>query len=465
MSIRIDGVPAVKPELDPGFIPAVLWNKQYRDAVAVNGNGQPIIIALRRNATVVTTFATTIFPHNAEFRDLNIKYIERIIKNLLWFKGGYQVTIAGCSALADDIRDIYSPEGARAFDYEFMGEKIYGHTFEVVACELEDAPKSNEIAVKLGGNMDGCRIGFDLGGSDRKCAAVIDGNVVHSEEVKWDPYFEKNPEYHKAGIMDSLQRAASKMPRVDAIGGSAAGVYVNNQPRIASLFRGIDPADWAEHVTPMFTNIQQAYDVPMIIANDGDVTALAGAISMKCNGVLGIAMGTSQAVGYVNLDGNITDWLSELAFSPVDYREDAPADEWSGDIGCGVQYFSQQAIARLVPLAGIELAPDMPFPEQLVEVQQLMAEGDERAAKIYRTIGVYFGYSIAHYAESYDIRNLLILGRVTSGRGGDLIMAIAKQVLTEEFPDLAATINFRVPDEKFKRHGQAVIAASLPAIK
>jgi len=93
-----------------------------------------------------------------------------------------------------------------------------------------------------------------------------------------------------------------------------------------------------------------------------------------------------------------------------------------------------------------------------------MADGDEDAAKIYRTIGVYFGYAIAQYAEFYDIRLLLALGRVTSGKGGDLILEIAQDVLNEEFPELAKDIEFRTPDENFKRHGQAVIAASLPSI-
>lgn len=55
------------------------------------------------------------------------------------------------------------------------------------------------------------------------------GKAVHSEEVAWDPYFQKDPEYHFDGINDSLKRAAEKMPRVDAIGGSAAGVYVNTR--------------------------------------------------------------------------------------------------------------------------------------------------------------------------------------------------------------------------------------------
>jgi predicted NBD/HSP70 family sugar kinase len=203
----------------------------------------------------------------------------------------------------------------------------------------------------------------------------------------------------------------------------------------------------------------------MIVANDGEVTALAGAMSMESNGVLGLSMGTSQAIGYVNLNGNITDWLNELAFAPVDYRDDAPADEWSGDIGCGAQYFSQQAVARLAPAAGLEYPSDMPFPKRLEAVQALMADGDERAAKIYRTIGTCFGYAIAHYADFYEIKNLLILGRVSSGKGGEIIIEEAKKVLAAEFPELADSITFRIPDEKFKRHGQAVIAASLPAIK
>ena len=240
---------------------------------------------------------------------------------------------------------------------------------------------------------------------------------------------------------------------------------MNNQPRLASLFRGISKEDFAKYIVSIFDEIQEEYKVPVIVANDGEVTALAGAMSMNSNGVLGLSMGTSEAVGYVNLQGNITDWLNELAFAPIDYRDNAPVDEWSGDIGCGAQYFSQQAVARLAPFAGLNFPAEMKFPERLVKVQELMAQNDQRAAAIYRSIGVCFGYAIAHYADFYEIKNLLILGRVTSGQGGEIILDEARKVLEAEFPELAANITFRTPDEKFKRHGQAVIAASLPEIK
>ncbi len=454
----------VRPEIDPEFVPAVLWNRAYLAEVAKCTAKQDIVIALRRSNGTVSTFPTTIFPHEGEYVAANIKYVERLVKFLLWMKGGYEVTIAGCEALANDLAKIYSEDGARAFDYNIMGQVIYGKPFAIKSCTLADAPKSNEIQVKLGGHLDGCRIGFDLGGSDRKCAAAIDGKVVHTEEVEWNPYFEKDPEYHRQGIRDSIRRAAAKLPRVDAIGGSAAGVYVNSQPRLASLFRGISKEDFSKYIVGIFDEIQKEYNVPLIVANDGEVTALAGAMSMNSTGVLGLSMGTSEAVGYVNLEGNITDWLNELAFAPIDYRENGPVDEWSGDEGCGAQYFSQQGVARLAPFAGLNFPSEMKFPERLVKVQELMKAGDERAAKIYRTIGICFGYAIAHYAEFYDIRNLLILGRVTSGDGGQIILDEAHKVLEIEFPELAKSITFRTPDEKFKRHGQAVIAASLPEL-
>ncbi len=461
----IHATPAFRPELDTDYVPAVLWNREYQRMVRESGRGIELAIALYRPNGTVSTLKTTVFPHRGDLAELNVKYVERLIKFLLWMKGGYKVSIAGCDELATDISEIYSRSGIRAFDYKIMGERIYGHPFQIVPVPASAIPDQREISMKLGGHLDGCRVGFDLGGSDRKCAATINGEVIYSEEVAWDPYFQKDPEYHRAGIIDSLQRAAQKLPHVDAIGGSAAGVYVDNQPRISSLFRGVPEEEFKKAVVPMFHEISKIYDVPFIVANDGEVTALAGAMSMESTGVIGISMGTSVAAGYVNLNGNITDWLNELAFTPVDYRDNAPVDEWSGDTGCGVQYFCQQGVARLAKTAGIDFPPGTPMPKQLEQVQALMQAKDPRAAAIYRTIGVCFGYAIAHYAEFYDIRNLLILGRVSSGEGGEVIISETKKVLETEFPELARQINIRVPDEKFKRHGQAVIAASLPEIE
>ena len=370
--------------------------------------------------------------------------------------------IAGDAAIAEEMNKIYNlKNGSRKFDSEVMGN-IYYHPVEFVSCKYEEAPEEKNPSQPLGRHLNGNRIGFDLGGSDRKCAATVNGEVVFSEEVPWSPYFEKDTAYHRDGINDTLKRAADALGgKVDAIGGSTAGVIVQNRVRISSLFRGVPKDQFEAKVSNIFMDIAKEWNVPFEVVNDGEVTALAGSIQLNSNSVLGVSLGTSMAGGYVNPDGNITDWLNEVAFAPIDYQDNGPADEWSGDIGCGVQYFSQQGVARLAPKAGITFPDAMPFPERLKVVQKLMEYDDERAEKIYRTIGVEFGYCIARYYDFYPaIDKLLILGRVTSGKGGDIIMEEAGKVIKNEFPEY--NLEFAIPDETNRRHGQAVAAASLP---
>ena len=451
----------IVPELDPGFIPAALWNREYRKLAAAASDAVKIAITCERSNGAVSRFDSLMLADTKENLELNLRYVERIVKFMLWAYGGCEVAVAGAPLVAAELAGIYSANGERAFDYEVMGERIYGKEFRIVSIPYDQAKPEKAISMKLGGNFAGCRIGFDLGGSDRKCAAVIDGKTVHSEEVVWDPYFQKDVNYHREGILDSLRRAAAKMPRIDAIGGSAAGVYVENQPRIASLFRGIPEDEFKTKVRPIFLEIAKEFPgVPFVVLNDGEVTALAGAVSLQKNSLIGLAMGTSEAVGYVTPEGNLTDYLNELAFAPVDYRTDnPPRDEWSGDCGVGASYLSQQAVGRLVNAAGFDFPAGTKLPEILKMVQTARAENDERASAIYRSIGVYLGYAIAHYADFYDLANLLLLGRVSSGEGGSEIIAEANRVLKEVFPELAVEIH--IPDETFKRHGQAVIAASL----
>jgi predicted NBD/HSP70 family sugar kinase len=459
-------VPKIRPALDPEFLPAALWTRAYAGLVVKDAGARPLAVVLVRNDGSVFRQDTRVLSASHAEAALSLAHVERLLKFLLWMKGGPRVLVAGADEIAAALAKIYSPSGERAFDHDFMGEKIFGRVFSVEAATFASLPPVVETSLPMGRHLKGCRIGFDLGGSDRKAAALIDGEVVYSEEITWDPYFQKDPTYHIEGVHDSLKRAAAHLPRVDAIGGSAAGVYVNNEVRAASLFRGVPADQFEKHIRRMFFTLQERWGgVPFEVVNDGEVTALAGSMSMNDNAVLGVSMGTSQAGGYVTPAGNITPWLNELAFAPVDYRPDAPRDEWSGDIGCGVQYFSQQGVARLAKRAGFDFPATLPLPEQLVEVQKAMKAGDARARAIYDAIGVCFGYAIAHYADFYDVRNLLVLGRVTSGEGGELILERARDVLRAEFPELAARIQLRTPDEKNKRHGQATAAASLPALK
>ena len=454
----------VKAKLDPKFEPLSVVVREMREAT--KENGQDVIVAIERNKGQISTYKTRIYPDGTGHDEENFRFIERIVKSLLWVAGGYKVFIAGSEVVGNKIKEAYTPDGIRAFDEDYMAG-VFEHPFEVVICSLEEAPEEYYIAESVGRHLDGCRIGFDAGGSDRKVSAVIDGESVYSEEVVWFPKLNSDPEYHYQGILDAMKTAASKMPRVDAIGVSSAGVYIENRTMAASLFLKVGKEDFDKRIKNIYLDVAKEIgeDIPVVVANDGDVTALAGAMDLNDDSVLGIAMGTSEAGGYIDRAGNITGWLNELAFVPVDFNTDAMVDEWSGDYGCGVKYFSQDGVIKLAPYAGIELDENLSPAEKLKVVQGLMEKGDRNAADIYETIGVYFGYAIAYYSEFYDIKHVLIMGRVTSGQGGQIILAKAQEVLDKEFPELAGKMELHIPDEKSRRVGQSVAAASLPEIK
>ncbi len=455
--------PGVMPPLDVEFRPAVLANREFRREVEEAGGGVPLVFGLERANGAISRFETRVFPEDHPRAEANLFYAERLFKFLLWKHGAWRVYVGGPGSIGVYLSECYAPGGVHEFDYHFMGEQVYERTFTVVPCAPEEVPAERESRRQLGRHLDGCRIGFDLGASDRKVSAVIDGQAIFSEEVVWSPSQQSDPQYHYAEIMAAIRSAAAHLPRVDAIGGSAAGVYVDNRPRVASLFRGV-PRERFDEISNLFLRIRDELGVPLEVINDGEVTALAGSMALEDNGVLGIALGSSQAAGYVTLEGYLTDWLNELAFAPVDYSPTAPQDEWSGDRGCGAQYFSQQCVFRLSPVVGITIPADLPNAEKLKFVQEHLEAGHEGAVKIWQTMGVYMGYGIAHYADFYAIRHVLILGRCTSGKGGQLLLDGAREVLNAEFPELAAQIALHLPDEKIRRVGQSIAAASLPAL-
>lgn len=446
-----------QPALDPEFISMYAFTTAFEKSAA---DGKPLVIALERDGGSISRVETKIHG-TAEMREADVLYVERTVKMMLWAAGGFKVYICGDDDIAKEIAKIYSADGERAFDFDFM-QNVYEKKFEVVSLPYEEAPAEVSAPKKIGGNNTGCRIGFDAGGSDRKVSAVIDGEPVYSEEVLWLPKQTEDPEYHYNEILTAFKTAASKMPRVDAIGVSSAGIYVDNRAMVASLFIKVPKDQFDAKVKDIYIRAaKEIGDVPLNVVNDGDVTALAGAITLEDNEILGIAMGTSEAVGYVNKDGNITGWLNELAFAPVDIGADKARDEWSGDYGVGCKYFSQDAVIRLAEKAGIEVDDSLTLAKKLKFIQELMENGDERAVPIFETIGCYLAHEIAYYAKFYDIKHVLLLGRVMSGKGGDVLLEVAKKVLADEYPELNTSLSLDLPDEKFRRLGQSVVAASL----
>ena len=447
------------PKLDPTFIPFGVWRAAYLKEAK-----QPIAIAVERDNGQVSVHKT--FIHGTpEMADADYRYVERYVKFLLWSIGGFKVFICGCSELAKKLQVAYKIGGEREFDFTFV-DQLYEKVLEIIDLPLEERPAANETAVPMGGHMDGCRIGFDAGGSDRKVSAVIDGECVYSEEVIWFPKLNEDPDYHYGHILEAFKTAASKMPRVDAIGVSSAGTFIGNAPMVASLFIKVPRSNW-DKVKTIYDRAGAAVnpDAPVLVANDGDVSALAGAMGLGKGNLIGIAMGTSEAVGYVDKDQNVLGWINELAFAPVDLQATAMQDEWSTDYGVGCKYFSQDAVIKLAPWAGIEIPEDLTLAEKLKFVQKLMEADDERAIAVFETIGAYLAYTVVLYSQFYDIDYMMLLGRVMSGKGGDTILRVCNEILADEYPQLAAKCTVTLPDEKMRRVGQSVAAASLPKTK
>ena len=445
-----------RPCLDSEFMPVLLFNCAFLKTAK-----KPVSIAVERASGQMAVYHT--FVHGTpEMAEADRYYVNRLVKTALWMKGGFKLYVSD-EGVYQALKGDFCAGGCQDFDFDYMAN-VFEHPFEIVL--TSDIPQAKDSPKAMGGHLKGCRIGFDAGGSDRKVSAVIDGESVYSEEVVWFPKTNSDPDYHYDGIVAALKSAAEHMPRVDAVGVSSAGVYINNRTMNASLFLKVPKDLFDAKVKDIYIRaITDTFgDIPYEVVNDGDVSALAGMMSLNEPNVLGIAMGTSEAVGYVDQQGRITGWLNELAFVPVDCHPEAMQDEWSGDIGCGVKYFSQDSVIKLAPRAGIELEESLSPAEKLKVVQKLMAEDDPNAAKIYETIGTYLGHTLAYYYELYGCKHVLLLGRVMSGKGGDIILEEAKRVLADEYPECAGKLLPGLPDEKFRRVGQSVAAASLPEV-
>jgi len=453
--------PKFIPPVEGEFLPASIWIREYLK-IAKNSKRVPVKIGILRTDGSLSVYETEIVDAS-EFEEINLFFVERIVKFLLWQRGGYKILLAGSKKIGESLKKIYSPKGERAFDINLMS-KVYERNFEVEILEMDDFPEPKEISFPVDKDFKGYRIGFDLGASDRKVSAVSNGKPVYTEEVPWEPQRRNDPSYHFHQIMAGLHSAASHLPRVDAIGGSSAGIYINNRVMVSSLFRSVPEEIFERRVKDIFLEIQRIWGVPLKVMNDGEVTALAGSFIINSGKVLGIAMGSSQAGGYVNGNGNLTNWLNELAFAPVDFNPNAPVDEWSGDKGCGVSYFSQQAVFRLAKFLSIDMEDESPV-ERLKKIQALLEKRDERARKIFDSIGIYLGYGIGLYSNFYDFSHILVLGRVTSGKAGSLIVEKAREVLETEFPEIYKKIEIHLPEETERRLGQSIVAASLPILK
>mmetsp|Transcript_84300 Transcript_84300/g.247266 ORF Transcript_84300/g.247266 Transcript_84300/m.247266 type:complete len:1173 (-) Transcript_84300:83-3601(-) len=473
--------PAVPAPLDPDFAPVVLGKKKYLEAA--KDCKDKLDWALVRTDGCAR-YTLPVFPEKSKDVMASTFLAGVLIQEMLWQRSGYQLLLCGPSRICKALKRAFSKGGAYEFEISSM-PNVCGtpeQAFEVkIVASVDEMPEAKDSPQEMGKDSSGCRLAFDLGKSDIKTVAVKDGEVLYSKETEWD-VTDADPQYHYDAVVAALKLAAEKLPKVEAIGGSATGtVGANNEATWCDIFPNVPRDVYKEKVVDIFTRIAKevAGDVPLKVINDGEVTALAGMMMVKEGNLMGISMGSSEGAGYVDVDGHLLGWINELCYVPLDLNPEAPYDPWTPHSGTSHMYLGQRAATRLAAKGGVEvpenLAPEStemntmkhePHAKCLKLIQAAMKDPktEPQARKIYETIGVYLGYAIAQYVEDYEIDNVLILGRVSSGTGGEVMLAKAKEVLDVEFPELAH-IKFHQADEHFKRVGQCIAAAALPPLR
>jgi len=474
--------PKVPAPLDPNFAPVILGKKKYLAAAA--GCADKLEWALPR-ADGCGRGAIPVFPEGSEDAEASVYLAGILIQEMLWQRSGSALLLAGppamCEAVAADFR-----EGGR-YEFEIKSMPNVCGTpqspFNVSIVSVGDLPENKDTPQVCGKDASGCRLAFDLGKSDIKVVAVKDNEVVYSKETEWD-VTNPDPQYHFDAIIAAMKLGKDALPQIDAIGGSATGTVSGaNEATWCDIFPNVPPDVYKEKVVDIFVRIAKelAGDVPLKVINDGEVTALAAVQKISKGNVMGISMGSSEGGGYANEDGNLMGWINELCYIKLDLNPDAPTDPWTKGAHTGVShmYLGQRGATKLAPAAGVDVPDNQKYPhpemctikhenhaQALKKIQSAMADPakEPQTRLLYETVGVYLGYGLAQYCEFYKIDHVMILGRVSKGAGGDLMLAVAKKVLETEFPEYAG-IQFHTADDHFKAVGQCIAAAALPEIK
>jgi len=473
--------PKVPAPLDPNFSPVILGKKSY--LTHVTGSPHTVEWALERTGGLCGRDKLPVFADDHPDVDASIHLCGILIQMMFWERSGFRLWISGPPKQAQALAQAFSPEGKFAFEVKTM-PKVCGTPdtpFEVrVVCKPEEMPPARDEPIVCGKDASGCRLAFDLGKSDVKTVAVQDNQVLESKETEWD-VTNPDPEYHWNVILKALKETATKLPQVDAIGGSATGtVGLDNEATWCDIFPNVPPDVYRAKVVDIFKRLAKEFgDPPLRVINDGEVTALAAIMKLRAGNVMGISMGSSEGGGYANKDGNLMGWINELCYIPCDLNPEAKTDPWNPHSGISHVYLGQRGATKLAEAGGVDLPDEMkpwhpnmntmkhePHAKCLKLIQAAMKDPAKapQTRKIYETVGVYLGYSIALYCEHYAIDHLMIMGRVSSGDGGQIMLDKAKEVIQKEFPQYQH-IQFHTPDEHFKRVGQCIAAAALPPLR
>ena len=392
----------------------------------------------------------------------------------------------------DEFHSEHRPNGQPRSPSDYFGD-VYETVFTVEQKSLEaintlqsERPQAS-VTEQKAINLEGAFVGLDVGKSDVKAAFVYNGKVLASVEEKWnaaagEPEKITNPERHFEMLSQLVQRALEEgsakvreedpsfVDHIDGIGLAWNGAVNNNRirGRFAPVVKGLDKADFEAEIAPMATKLEKKFEVSVAVLNDGDAGALLVAVDKNAHNVLAWSLGSGLASGYVDAQGNVTDYLTEMGNVVTDMTSSALRHSVTGMPGAIQRTLSQRYVLHYAAQLGIPLdleasGEPVQSAKNLETVQEIYSHGAPHEQALVRQIFIQLGQELAVAIQEVHaylpIENVVLFGRVMTGEPGDLIVEEAKRVLKKQAPQLANHITIEKIDEDLVRGGQAVGAA------
>lgn len=422
LSLNLD--PVIKPHYDPTFIPIHVFNKSYRKELEESSHRESFSFGIMRGSVCIKKVELEIL-RDESLKEETLYYAERQVKSYLWVLGGDGIVLDGPEYLCEYLKKHYCEGGPRDFDVSFFQE-VFKKTFRV-DCDQSFMLVERDSIKETSGSTYQHKIGLDLGGSVIKAAALQGERIVFTKEEAWTPKINSDINYHYQMIKSLIIEASGHLPGFDFLGVSAAGIVIDNQVLVSSLFREI-PA--RENYQNLLKAIAEEFGVKLQVANDGEVFALASKTASRSSSVLSLTLGTSTGGGYVSPEGRATNWINELAFVPLDVSDQAIQDEWSKDHGVGVSYLSQDAVVKLAKASGMNLTGETDA-LQFKGVLEALHQGSPEARQIFKDMGIYLAYALMYYREFYEIKHVVLGGGVMASLHGQIILESAREALED----------------------------------
>lgn len=318
-----------------------LWLPELRAAFAADPGASPLILRLRCPDGTLRDYALSLPSWESEAeKDFLRGFLCAHVYNLLSAFSGREIRFfcdGAAAALAAEVPACFvRPDGlgkVRSIARRICGELRFSTAPLADRVPLSDAenPAQTDLPASLRGLIaeaaHGGIVGLDVGGSDIKLAAALDGRLLYTEEYDWNPAASPTAEGITQPILDLLRAARSRLEaaggQLDAVGLSFPDIVMGDR-----IVGGETPKTKGMRENPALDYEQEFAKLRELkreilalcapggrcrICNDGSMAAFTAAAELAAGGadadirggVIAHSLGTDLGTGWLLPDGSI----------------------------------------------------------------------------------------------------------------------------------------------------------------